>query len=352
MRTCDRIVIVAALGLALGLRPDCRADARCAFDGTTRPPAEPCARACRSAAPCRPCAAPAGHRSRALRRRAVAAAGACAAAAIPNAALPRPRAPVPVLTAPAATLDRPLPPPTASRRRPPRRRSRRSAPARGRCKRRARSRRRWRRCNMPPSRAWSRRSGSSAACMPRATASTQYDLRAFEYFSRIANGYADDNPGGPRGALRRQCVRGARPLLPRRHPGYRRARRPGRARADVRLRGVLFRRSRRAVLPRRGSISTSGPPRDPRQAARWLHAAANKGQYQAQAVLGRMLFKGEHVPRQAARGLMWLALARDQRRHRRDLDRRALRGGLQAGDRRRARDRGRYAGQWMNGRRD
>ena len=37
----------------------------------------------------------------------------------------------------------------------------------------------------------------------------------------------------------------------------------------------------------------SGPYRDPRQAARWLHAAANKGQYQAQAVLGRMLFKGE-----------------------------------------------------------
>ena len=31
----------------------------------------------------------------------------------------------------------------------------------------------------------------------------------------------------------------------------------------------------------------------------------------AQALLGRMLFKGEQVPRQAARGLMWLALARD-----------------------------------------
>ena len=51
--------------------------------------------------------------------------------------------------------------------------------------------------------------------------------------------------------------------------------------------------------------------KDPRQAARWLHSAANKGQYQAQAVLGRMLFKGETgVPRQPARGLMWLTLAR------------------------------------------
>jgi len=54
----------------------------------------------------------------------------------------------------------------------------------------------------------------------------------------------------------------------------------------------------------------NGPFRDPRQAARWLKAAADKGQYQAQAVLGRMLFKGEFAPRQAARGLMWLALAK------------------------------------------
>ena len=40
-------------------------------------------------------------------------------------------------------------------------------------------------------------------------------------------------------------------------------------------------------------LDGNGPHRDPRQAARWLHAAANKGQHQAQAVLGRMLFKGE-----------------------------------------------------------
>jgi uncharacterized protein len=53
----------------------------------------------------------------------------------------------------------------------------------------------------------------------------------------------------------------------------------------------------------------NGPFRDPRQAARWLHAAANKGQHHAQAVLGRMLFKGESGPRRAAQGLMWLALA-------------------------------------------
>jgi uncharacterized protein len=42
-----------------------------------------------------------------------------------------------------------------------------------------------------------------------------------------------------------------------------------------------------------------------------LGLAANKRQYQAQAMLGHMLFKGENVPRQAALGLMWLTLARE-----------------------------------------
>jgi TPR repeat protein len=54
-----------------------------------------------------------------------------------------------------------------------------------------------------------------------------------------------------------------------------------------------------------------GGDRDPRQAARWLTLAANKGQPHAQALLGVMLFKGEGVPRNVARGLMWLTLARD-----------------------------------------
>ena len=46
-------------------------------------------------------------------------------------------------------------------------------------------------------------------------------------------------------------------------------------------------------------------------AARWFVLAAQKGQCQAQAMLGAMLFAGDHVPRQAARGLMWLTLAKD-----------------------------------------
>jgi uncharacterized protein len=58
-------------------------------------------------------------------------------------------------------------------------------------------------------------------------------------------------------------------------------------------------------------IDGNGVTRDPKVAARWLNLAADKGQYQAQAVLGDMLFKDGDAPRRRALGLMWLTLARD-----------------------------------------
>src|SRR5205807_9286602 len=58
-------------------------------------------------------------------------------------------------------------------------------------------------------------------------------------------------------------------------------------------------------------LDRSAGARDPRQAAKWLGLAAKKGQYQAQALLGAMLYKGDDVSRQAALGLFWLTLAKD-----------------------------------------
>ena len=52
-----------------------------------------------------------------------------------------------------------------------------------------------------------------------------------------------------------------------------------------------------------------GLDKDKLRAAKWLGLAAEKGHRDAQAVLGHMLFRGDGVPRQAARGLMWLSLA-------------------------------------------
>ncbi len=51
--------------------------------------------------------------------------------------------------------------------------------------------------------------------------------------------------------------------------------------------------------------------RDQRQAARWLNLAADKGHVESQALLGHMLFSGDGVQRQRARGLMWLTLAKE-----------------------------------------
>src|SRR6202012_1823943 len=47
------------------------------------------------------------------------------------------------------------------------------------------------------------------------------------------------------------------------------------------------------------------------RAARWLALAAEKGHHPAQALLGHLLFLGEGVPRQRARGLMWLSIAKN-----------------------------------------
>jgi uncharacterized protein len=46
------------------------------------------------------------------------------------------------------------------------------------------------------------------------------------------------------------------------------------------------------------------------RAARWLGLAAEKHHHAAQAVLGHLLFEGDGVPRQRAKGLMWLAIAK------------------------------------------
>ena len=52
--------------------------------------------------------------------------------------------------------------------------------------------------------------------------------------------------------------------------------------------------------------------KDVRQAARWLHLAAEKGHCQSQALLGQLLFTGhDGLARQRGLGLMWLTLAHD-----------------------------------------
>src|SRR5262249_50233653 len=133
----------------------------------------------------------------------------------------------------------------------------------------------------------------------------------FEYFSRIADAHADDNPTGPQA----RYVANAFVTLGTYY-------RDGIPDSDIR---ADFQRARQMYSYAasyygdpdaqyhlaRLLLDAAAPNGDPRLGAKWLYAAANKGQPQAQAVLGRMLFKGEHLQRQVARGLMWLALAKE-----------------------------------------
>jgi len=57
-----------------------------------------------------------------------------------------------------------------------------------------------------------------------------------------------------------------------------------------------------------------GVPKNNKRAAQWLALAAEKHHHPAQAVLGHLLFVGDGVPRQRAKGLMWLTVANDAAR--------------------------------------
>ena len=58
-------------------------------------------------------------------------------------------------------------------------------------------------------------------------------------------------------------------------------------------------------------IGSGGLAKDNLVAIRWLALAAKQGHPPSEALLGHMLFVGDGVPGQRARGLMWLELAKD-----------------------------------------
>jgi TPR repeat protein len=139
----------------------------------------------------------------------------------------------------------------------------------------------------------------------------QNDLRAFQYFSRIANSHAEDSPEAPQSryvanafVVLGQYYRDGIPNTAIRPD-------PVRARQMFSYAASYFGDADAQYQLARSYLDGRGLAKEPRQAARWLGLAANKGQHQAQAVLGYMLFKGDSIPRQGARGLMWLTLAKD-----------------------------------------
>jgi uncharacterized protein len=141
---------------------------------------------------------------------------------------------------------------------------------------------------------------------------TQDDVRAFEYFSRIANAHAEDSPSAPQASI----VANAFVALGRYYlngiPNSKIKADTERAREMFSYAASYFGNADAQYDLARLYLKTPDASRDDfRYGARWLGLAAQKGQHQAQAMLGQMLFNGDRLPRQAARGLMWLTLARD-----------------------------------------
>ena len=136
------------------------------------------------------------------------------------------------------------------------------------------------------------------------------DMRAFEYFRRIADSHAEDYPG----TTQARFVANAFVALGHYYlDGIPKSVKPDpvRAREMFAYAASYFGDADAQYNLGRLYLEGVGAPQDPKQAARWLGLSAHKSQVQAQALLGTMLFSGEQVPRQAARGLFWLALAKD-----------------------------------------
>lgn len=137
------------------------------------------------------------------------------------------------------------------------------------------------------------------------------DLRAYEYFSKIANAHAEDSPSAPQAtivanafvALGRYFVSGI--------PNSQVKADPERAREMFAYAASYFGNAEAQYNLARMYLDGVGAPRDVKYGIRWLGLSAQKGQHQAQALLGQMLFNGDKLQRQAARGLMWLTLAQD-----------------------------------------
>jgi TPR repeat protein len=145
----------------------------------------------------------------------------------------------------------------------------------------------------------------------------QDDILAFQYFSRItdqyfariSSGHADDNPEAPQARFIANALvtLGHYYLVGIANSPVKTD--PERAKEMFSYAASYFNDPDAQYNLAR--LYLHGDGADPKLAIRWFGLAANKGQYEAQAMLGAMLFKGDQVPRQGALGLMWLTLARD-----------------------------------------
>jgi TPR repeat protein len=137
----------------------------------------------------------------------------------------------------------------------------------------------------------------------------QNDQRAFDYFSQIANTHPEETPGTAQARIVANAFVALGHYYLKGIPNSQVVPDAARAREMFAYAASFF--GDADAQYQLGRLYLDGAPSDPHQAARWFQLSATKGDCRAEAVLGDMLFQGQKVPRQAARGLMWLTLGRD-----------------------------------------
>jgi TPR repeat protein len=137
----------------------------------------------------------------------------------------------------------------------------------------------------------------------------QDQMRAFNYFSAIANTHPDENPGTAQARFVANAFVSLGHYYLTGIPNSKIKANTARARELYTYAATYF--GDADAQYELGRLYLDSSPSDAHEAARWFQLAANKGQCRAEAALGEILFQGQHVPRQAARGLMWLTLSKD-----------------------------------------
>jgi TPR repeat protein len=138
------------------------------------------------------------------------------------------------------------------------------------------------------------------------------DLKAFEYFSKIAQDHADEAPDSPHGAVVANAFVALGTYFLEGIKGTYVKRDMGRAHDTFHYAASYFGNPDAQYSLARLYLDGKGVAPDARQAARWLNLAAEKGHAPAQALLGHLLMNGHPgIPRQRPLGLMWLTLARE-----------------------------------------
>ena len=137
------------------------------------------------------------------------------------------------------------------------------------------------------------------------------DLKAFEYFSKIADQSADDSFDAASAAAVSSAFVSLGSYFLAGIEGSYVTPNPQRAHDMFHYAASYYSDPNAQYNLGRLYLDGTGVAQDPRQAARWFNLAAEKGHHPSQALLGHLLFNGQGVLRQRSRGLMWLILARE-----------------------------------------